>query len=274
MLPYVNLVHRWHWAISTPAILALFCLCLAQPAFSSPPPPVLPGTLQALSSCLNTDWKSKFYAPSGENFPAPLAAVLAGPGAGWVARVCTDIDNNTHYFFRVPGETLAGVCEVFEEEFFPQEGGVMATERVRGTNDNVRVEGWTKLLPPEWAARGYPNHTDAAPFAMAQLHEKPCPRADDAGYIPITNVPPGLFKNIAQTLIRAASSDAEFAKAYAGTPLLQRPGFSGPDMLSARIGSVSCDDSKCTVILMGSTYVNLDVAHGQIVITRVMRIYY
>jgi hypothetical protein len=245
--------------------LIMLSLSLGQPALASPPPLPKPGSLQALTVCFSSP-ASHFYAADTQPRPAILSAIFEGPGASFVVRSCADADHNTHYFLRLPGVTRAGVCEIYEEEIFPADSLIAQYTTYGDMEHVVKLKGWSREMPQEWRAKAYPDHTERDPFAFAQLANGACPRADDAHYVPIRNVPPGVFRVITETFDKSVSSEAHFNDALAdasiGFPKTFMPRIYELSRNAHVSGYVRCDDRNCQAELSNGFVAGFDMRGG------------
>jgi hypothetical protein len=273
---------RLRWSVLF--ISALPCLLLSQPVLAAPPPPILPGSLQALDICrfgggYGIVWtqsgdNGKFYSTDGSDLPPELAVFAEKKGA-FVFRICQDKDKRTHYFARYPGSSELPVCEIFEQEIFPDPAGKIALPVVYGRtnfdNDYVRVSGWTSKVPEDWQQRGYRQDSAIGPVVLAQAKEGPCPPPGDPAYAHLDNVPPGLFKAFARVFEEAVSSEEGFARHFAGTPKTPTDRAKARALLvGARFRSVSCNSATCSAFLSNGSSVDFDAGERGVVITKVL----
>jgi hypothetical protein len=260
------------------AILLCFMLCAAPPvALASPPPPILPGSLKALEICryvgsyglaqTNSGDNGIFYSSDNSDLPAELANLA---GEAFIFRVCVDMDNNTHYFVRIPGSSHLPACEIFEQEIFRDPSGKVGLPTVYGTTDLndgvVRVSGWTDRVPEVWQQWGYPAGNE--PAVLAQAKNGPCLPGNDPAYVHITNVAPGLFKAMTRVFQEAAASDQGFAKNFSG--LAKGRLNTSSALRGGKIWSVSCTNTNCDAFLSNGDSVFFDVGDKGVVITQVL----
>lgn len=234
-------------------VVALVFLIEPQLALASPPPPIMPGTPEALRTCLAggvygvRSQKETFYTTKTD-LPLQLAG-FAGKGGDFAFRLCLDNDGNSHYFARYAAGKDLPVCEVIEREVFRDPTGIgqMALPVVDGSanHDSVWISGWLPKPPEEWLNRGY---RDAGPpmTLLARLKNGPCPLGDDPGYVHIYNTPPGVFKGIAE----AIKNDRDHA-------------------LGGTMTVVRCEDAGCFAGLSTGKTVILDVGAKGVIITGV-----
>ena len=259
------------WPLSLLAFSLIFS-ALTLPSYASPPSPIAHGSVRALYTCgygaRQGGWEgqSKIYSADDKELPTPLQDVFEGRGAETAVRVCTDYDGNVHYYFRVPQRFGAqlGVCEINEVELF--RGNEMALSFGPG-DDFLRLPGWTRTVPPNWNAIGYQVHNDINPVTFDQLHDTPCPRGDDANYIHVINVSPGMFKAAILMEQSAQSSDTEFGKVYTGGP--NPSSFPAWHGALAGITDMSCDARRCTAHMANRLEMDLDATVNGMVITRI-----
>ena len=268
--------------------IGLAFLITSEAARASPPPTIVPGSLKALDVCrFGGGWgiawtqsgdNGTFYSTESADLPPELAA-FAGKGGSFIFRVCIDVERNTHYFARIAGSKALPVCEVFEQEIFPDSTGKVGLPIVYGSTDGkeyVRVSGWTPKVPAAWQQRGYSQDDAIGPVVLAQLVKGACPPGNDPGYAHLTNVPPGMFKAMAQAFSRATSSLQGLAAVYRGPvyaspdPAVRLMGL--PEMIQgSHFRSVTCTDRDCSAFLSNGNAVHFDVGDKGVAITEVLR---
>jgi hypothetical protein len=168
---------------------------------------------------------------------------------------------------------------VFEQEIFPDPTGKVGLPFIYGSTDNndyVRVSGWTSQVPAAWQQRGYSQSDAIGPVVLAQLVKGACPPGNDPGYAHLTNVPPGMFKAMAQAFGRATSSLQGLAAVYKG-PVYASPDPSVrlmglPEMIrGSHFRSITYTDIDCGAFLSNGGTVHFDVDDKGVAITEVSR---
>lgn len=249
-----------------------FCVVIALaplPAPAAPPPPIRPGSPQALSTCEGSasPWyasRSRFYSAASQDIPAALVPAL-GKDSHLAIRTCTDFDGNAHFFVRTPTRSQDGVCQVFENEIFPAEGRMVPLTLVQGEFNFLRLSGFTRAVPQAWSDRGYTTRPDD--IVLAQLAPEPCPDGSDSHYLITVNVAPGLFKMAMQAFADARTEDG-FARVFTGSP---DRGVPDPRRVLATAGvtSMVCRSGGCSAGLTTGGNAQFDLHDGHVVITRV-----
>jgi len=247
------------------ALLFLSLVILPQPAFAPPPPPIAHGSLQALQSCRRVD-DGKFYVADSADLPAALAA-FAGNGPRLAFRVCSDFDENTHYFMRNAASPDLPVCEITESEIFPDPGSGLVVQLAFGNqhfnpNDYLRVTDWSHEPPKDWQTRGYSRIDAMTSTVLAQAKHGTCPSPTDLNFAHLQNVPPGLFKAIVDALRKAPTEN----------PGLFRSADADPGQFSnVRPTWVFCNDFTCSAFLNNGFTATFDAVNGTIKLTSILR---
>jgi len=242
------------------ALLLLSLVILPQPAFAPPPPPTKHGSLQALQTCLGRDF-GQLYAADSADLPAALA-VFAGKGPRLAFRVCSDFDDNTHYFMRIAAAPDLPVCEITESEIFPDPEGKLRVLFPRGIYlvYGDTDTGWSAAAPKDWRERGYYAGGYVADTTLAQEKQKTCPPPTDTNFARLQNMPPGIFKAIIAALREAPKAN----------PSLFRPARADPArFLHVRPVSAGCSDRGCYAALNNNYTATFDIVDGKMMVTQI-----
>lgn len=186
-------------------------LCVTQPAFAQFVVP--PHTVQALGTCD----VERIYNSQSANTPSLIAHSFRGQGSSVTFRVCTDRDQNTHYFIRKPRPNRNGICRVFEEELFPGNERDMQIVDVLydGTMPGwyFTMTGWKSWPPTAWAKLHYSPQSQI----LAQAGDGACPATDDKGYVPVGSMTDGMLHGFFKLWHDVSYSPEAFDKAFANT---------------------------------------------------------
>jgi len=184
-----------------------------------------------------------------------------------VFRVCSDFDGNTHYFVREPDATIAGVCEIFEDEIFPAQQKAISLRRSPAGPYGQKLNGFTWDVPQVWSQLGYlPLNQDMAVVMMKVLPkgQNHCPRADNQGYNSVKNVPPGFYKAMSDALEKKIASDRNWANRVAVE-------VRSPNQLDhnvyAQLAGAACTISSCSAKLTNGWDVQFEMRDGKLVVT-------
>jgi hypothetical protein len=165
---------------------------------------------------------------------------------------------------RSPGAPDLPVCEVFEQEIFPDMSGKMEIPLIYGSgnyrDDYIRVTGWSPEPPKNWQALGYTTSDAIGPVVLAQEKNGDCPSLTDPNFAHLDNVPPGLFKAIIGALREAPNPD-----------LLRLEHATPEQFLNVRPVWVSCGFISCSASLSNGFTARFDVVDGTVKMTRIER---